>query len=445
MVEQVEVEQVDAVVVGATLRGLVAAHALSEQGQQIVLVERAPVPGGADGSFRTARGNVFDHGLHVIDADRSPVVTQLFTDAVSGAVHRTELRRGIVVRGQVMPYAPAPSDMPEGLRELLRPGSLVDDIGDELPTRARLAACYGPAYADLVLDEVLPSFPSEFRHHSFGVDESRLLTNVYPWFFPRVERRAPTADESRAFHDRLRAGVPQTVLYPHQGGFGGFAQGLMSRLDRDRVEVLLGATDLHVEVEPGTHRVAHVAAAGRRFRAATYYWGTGWAALCAQLAIECQDVATDEVVLGSFRFDRPVRTNLHELLVGDPAFLVNRVHRPSAFRHDDAPLLQVEFAYPANDPSWAREPDGWRLRWVDDLGALGLVDGSHRIEDFDFRSFRMHFNGFGAEGVSLRDADPTLLSPDSNVRPLAPSMANLNINRYVERVIEDVSASVRAS
>jgi hypothetical protein len=441
----VTVVDVDALVLGATLRGLVAARTLRAQGLTVALVERSSVLGGADGSFRTAAGNGFDHGLHVIDADRAPTVTQLFTEVLGGDVVRTELRRGIVLRGQVMPYAPAPDDMPAAVRALLRPGPLVDDIGDDLPTRARLAACYGTAYADLVLDEVLPSFPSEYRHHAFGVDESRLLANVYPWFFPRVERRAATNDESRAFHDRLRAGVPQVVLYPRDGGFGGFAAALAAGLERDGVEVVLGASDLHVEVERATHRITHVDAAGRRFRAGTYYWGAGWAALCERLGIGCQDVATDQVVLGSFRFDRPVPTDFHELLVGDPSLLLNRVHRPSAFRHDDTPLLQVEFAYPALDDTWARDPDAWRDRWLADLRALGLLDGSHRVDDFDFRAFRMHFNGYGAEGVALRDADPTLLAPGSNVVPLAPSMANLNINRYVERVIADASASVRAS
>ena len=85
-----------------------------------------------------------------------------------------------------MPYAPWPREMPPELRDLLPGDDLVDDIGDELPTRERLGRCYGSGFADLVMEEVLPSFPSEHRHHAFGVDEARLLANVYPWFFPRA-------------------------------------------------------------------------------------------------------------------------------------------------------------------------------------------------------------------------------------------------------------------
>lgn len=432
-------------VVGATIRGLVAAYVLSVLGYRAVVVERSANIGGADGSFRTAGGDLFDHGLHVLDAGRSGSTTALFAAVLAGAVHRTVLRRGIVLRGHVMPYAPMPEDMPGELGRMLATGSLVDDIGDALPTQERLAACYGREYVDVIFDEVLPSFPSEYRHREFGVDEARLLTNVYPWFFPRAERPVPSVHESRAFHDRLRAGVPQEVLYPQAGGFGGFVHGFASKLDPARVELLLGAGAVHVELEPNTHRVAFVEAGARRLRARHYFWAEGWAPLCRLLGLECQDAATDQVVLGSFRLDRSARTDFHELLVGDPRFRLNRVSFPAAFRHDDEPLVQVEFAYPVHDERWVMEPDDWRDRWLDDLRRIGVLDATHRVDDFDFRAFGVHFNGYGAEGAELRDADPSLLAPDTNLLPLAPSMANLNINRYVPRVVRDVTAVMTTS
>lgn len=56
----------------------------------------------------------------------------------------------------------------------------------------------------------------------------------------------------------------------------------------------------------------------------------------------------------------------------------------------------------------------------------------------------MHFNGYGAEGEALRDADSALLKRDSNVHPVVPSMANLNLNRYVPRAVRDVTALLAA-
>jgi hypothetical protein len=433
------VESVDAVVIGASVRGLVTAYLLSRLGYRAVLLERAPRVGGADSSFVTAGGTWFDHGLHVLDAGRSELATRLFTHVVDGRVHEVTLRRAIVLRGHVMPYAPRPSDMPAPLRDMLPPGDLVDEVGSERPTRERLARYYGRPFTDLIFDEVLPSYPTEARHLAFGVDESQLLTNIYPWFFPRAVRAPVVGDESRAFHDRLRAGVEQRVLYPMDGGFGGFAAGFVRQLDPRHVELLTGADDLHVEVRAGTHTIESVSAAGRRFSAPHYFWAGSWSALCAGVGLPCQDATTDRVLLGSFRLDRPAHTADHEMLVGDPDHHVNRISFPARFRESDDPLMQIEFAVPRAEP-WPTDPAHWRDVWVASATRLGLLDEHHHVEEFDFRSFPMHFNAFGAEGEPLRDADPGVLRPDTNIRPVVPSMANLNLNRYVRRAVAYVAS-----
>jgi hypothetical protein len=434
-------EQVDAVVIGASIRGLVTTYVLSSLGYRAILIERGRRVGGADSSFVTAGGTRFEHGLHVLDAHRSTLATRLFTHVVDGAVHDVVLRRAIVLRGYVIPYSPQPGEMPPPLRDLLPSSDLVDDIGDALPTRDALSRCYGRPFADLIFDEVLRSYPSEARHLAFGVDEAKLLTNIYPWFFPRASRAA-TADESRAFHDKLRAGVEQRVLYPREGGFGGFAEGFVRHFHPDRIEVLTGADDLRIDVAPGTHTVAGVSARGRRFSAPHYFWAGSWSALCGLLAIPCQRTATDRVLLGSFRLNRPPETAWHEILVGDPEHQINRISFPARFRESDDPLMQIEFAVPIAEP-WpnkSEHADDWQRAWIASARRLGLLGDAHRVEEFDFRSFPLHFNGFGAEGEPLLDADPGLLSPDSNVRPVVPSMANLNLNRHVPRTVSYVTS-----
>jgi glycine/D-amino acid oxidase-like deaminating enzyme len=431
-------ERVDAVVIGASIRGLVTAYVLSSLGYRAVLLERGRRVGGADSSFLTAGGTRFEHGLHVLDAHRSELATRLFTRILDGEVHEVVLRRAIVLRGLLMPYSPTPAEMPPALRDLLPRRDLEDDLGDALPTRDRLSRCYGQPFTDLVFDEVLPSFPSEARHLAFGVDEARLLTNIYPWFFPRA-RRASSADESRAFHDRLRAGIEQRILYPKAGGFGGFAEGFVRQFDPACIEVLTGIGDLSIDVVPGTHTIESVSTRNRRFTAPHYFWAGSWSALCDLLGIPCQQAATDRVLLGSFRLDRPAGEPWHEILVGDPAHHLNRVSFPARFRESDDPLMQVEFAVPTAE-TWPTDADHWQRVWVDSARRLGLLDAAHRVEEFDFRSFVMHFNGFGAEGEPLRDADPALLQPGSNVRPVVPSMANLNLNRHVPRSVSYVAS-----
>jgi len=437
-------ESLDVVVIGGNVRGLVTCYLLDRFGYRAVLLERGQSIGGVDRSFVTSDGTTFDHGMHVLDEMRSPLATRLFMQVVDGEVHRVRLRRGIVIRNHVMTYAPRPSEMPDELRRMLPSDNLVDDLGDELPTRDRLARYYGTEFADLIFDEVLPSYPSENRHREFGVDPSRLLANIYPWFFPRSTRTPHSGDESRAFHDRLRSGIDQHILYPKRGGFGGFVDGFLRKLDPDRIEVLTGVDDLHVELSPGTHTALWIDAAGRRFTAPHVFWAGAWALLCGVLGIPCQETATDRVLLGSFRLDRPAITDYHELLFGDPDYRMNRVFFPSFFRRSDEALMQVEYSFPKADP---REIDAetWKEIWLADARRCGLIDDDHRVELFDFKTFCMHFNGYGMEGQALVDADPSLVRQDSNIHPVVPSMANLNLNRYVPRTVELVASVLARS
>ncbi len=276
-------------------------------------------------------------------------------------------------------------------------------------------------------------------------------------------------DESRRFHDRLREGVDQHVLYPRTGGFGAFAQALADDLG-PQVEVITGADDLEVDVAPGTHTVRTVRTRGRAFEAPHHFWAGPWPALCGLLGLPCQDVATDRVLLGSFVLNRPAETNHQEILVGDPAHAINRISFPGMFRTPEIgrrpgtgtavleastavaeartegppePLMQVEFAVPeVSEPS--RDPTFWRTRWWASAERLGLVGPAHAVEHFDFKSVKLHFNGFGAEGEPLRDADPAALAADSNLHPVVPSMANLNLNNYVPRTVEYVAKVLAA-
>lgn len=438
-----DIQELDAVVVGASTRGLVATYVLSAFGFRAVLLERAPFIGSADGSFQLSDGTWFDFGMHVLDDMRSPMATHLFRHVVGQRVNRLKLKRAMVLRGHIVPYAPEPSSLPDELKQLLHPGELTDDIGDELPTRDRLAKHYGAGYADLIYDEVLPSYPTENRHREFGVDESELLVNIYPWFFPRARRTPKQGDISRAFHDKLRSGIDQHILYPLEGGFGGFCRGFVESYDADRIEVVTGAADVAIHLGTGKHEIDHISASGRQFRATHYFWASGWPDLCRLLDIECQNPATDQIVLGSFRLNEAADTEFHEILFGDPRHKINRISFPGAFRGSDEPLVQIEFAFPVAE-NRSLDGDGWKQEWLDSLRELGILSERHRVELFDFKTRSLHFNGYGMEGVKLIDADAAKVDPGSNVHPIVPSMSNLNLNshipldvEYVTRVLSD--------
>jgi hypothetical protein len=423
-------EDFDAIVIGAGTRGLVATYVLSMLGYRAALVDRAPEVGSGDGSFKAADGTWFDYGMHVLDEMRSPLATRLFKRICGDRVHRTRLKRAIVLRGFIVPYAPEPRELPPPLRRMLHGDELTDDIGDRLPTRELLGRYYGPAFADLIYDEVLPSYPSEHRHLAFGVDEAELLVNIYPWFFPRARRTPKHGDISRAFHDRLRSGIDQYVLYPLDGGFGELARAFVRSFDARRIEVVLGLKDLEIEVDAGGRGIASLRAGGRTLRAERYFWAGSWPELCKLLSLPCQNPSTDRVVIGSFRLDRPARTEYHEILVGNPAHPINRIYFPGAFRGTSDALMQIEFSFPVADER-PLDADHWREAWLKSLRALGILDAEHRVQVFDFKTRTLHFNGYGMEGKRLVDADPALVPEGSNVFPVVPSMSNMNLNAHI--------------
>ena len=432
-------EHFDAIVFGATTRGMVAAYILNMLGYRAVVLERAPDLGGGDGSFQLADGTWFDFGMHVLDENRSEVATRLFLNAIDNDVHRVLLRRAVVLRNKIMPYAPEAAQMPNELRAMLPDTAIFDDLGDQKPNRENLSRCYGEKFTNLIFDEVLPSYPTEHRHLEFGVDESELLVNIYPWFFPRADRSPKSGDESRQFHDRLRDGVDQYVLYPRDGGFGEYCRAFSRKLDSDRVEVITKVGDIRIDVDQETHQFRKVEVLDRCLQADRYFWASSWPELCGLLGVPCQHAATDRIVLGSFRLDRPVLTDFHEILFGDPSHSINRVHFPGAVRGSESVLMQVEFAFPEAE-SRSTEAEYWRDEWVASLRRLGIIDDSHRITAFDFKTRPLHFNGYGMEGVALQDADPNLIDGRSNVFPVVPSMANLNLNSHIPRDVEYVTS-----
>ncbi len=101
--------------------------------------------------------------------------------------------------------------------------------------------------------------------------------------------------------------------------------------------------------------------------------------------------------------------------------------------------MQVEYVVPRADKP-PLESDHWRDTWLEDTRRIGILDDAHQVEVFDFKTRPIHFNSFGMEGHPLKDADIAQLNGDSNIYPLQPSMANLNLNSYVPKTVDYVTS-----
>ncbi len=423
----------DALVVGGNLAGLFVAHTLASWGFRTRLVETSDHLGGWDRSFRNRLGSEFDLGVHALAYRRSELVTRFFEEILEGRVRRIDVARAIVIRNHVIPYHAKASSWPGPLRALLPDGEVLDDLGDEPPSRERLSGIYGAAFADLIFDEVLRSYPSEARHLRFGVPESQLLTNIHPWFFPRARR--PGAEDSTRFQDRIRRGeLAEQALYPEAGSFGAFPAALHRRLLDMGVEVTTGAKDLHLDVEPDSGQVRSVRAAGLSLHPERVYWCGSVDELHRQLDQPAPSYTPDRFVLASLEFEKPIEAQWTEIIVGDPEHRIDRISFRGRFAGIENRLVQVEFAYPAGDPRFdAKEPE-WLERTLRSLTRLGLLRDDNRLLDFDLKIVPILYNAFGIEGQRFPEVDYRL-PPGSNLRPVLPTLRKININTRLPQFI----------
>lgn len=421
----------DSIVIGGSTAGLVLGYLLGNYGQRVAILEKSPQVGGIDASFRNRNGRLFDVGLHVLDYMRSEFTTRLFQHVIGGRYHKMERLRAMVIEGHLVPYNALPEQWPRDLQESLRDGQIVDDIGTDAPTRERLADCYGDKFAGIVYDRILPSYPSEHWHAQFGVDESELMSAIYPWFCPRVPRGEGARDASRSYQDRIRAQQKEYLLYPDEGGFGSFARAFQRHINDGPGEVVTGIKDMDIDYDAQSQTIRKVTADGRELRAQRVFWCAPAPGLCQLMGIEHPNYKCDHFLLGSFEFDRETTCRYNELLVGDPDHFINRISFPGKLAQERDDLLQIEFCYPLKDGSRAMSAEEWRDHWVASLKTLGIISQDTRVVDFDLKTFPIRYNAYGVDGKKVDAVDLGELSPESNLVPVLPAPGNVNINTRV--------------
>lgn len=444
-----EVEERDALVIGGNMAGISIAYLLGHLGYRTTLIEAAPFLGGIDGSFKNALGRTFDFGVHALDHGRSPYVTRLMERAVDGRFRRVPKTRALLLRGHLFPYNAPPEDWPHELRALLKSGAIYDDLGAALPTRQRLGEIYGRAFADFIFDEVLASYPAERRQLAFGVDEAALLRNIYPWFFPRVERVARDDNPHYRYQARVRAEGGEHVIYPDSGGFAGFAEGLAERARAAGVEFEVGARDLDVRMDSARRAVERVTANGRAFASPRVYWCGPANVLLDLLGEPSFHAAPETFALGSLQFERPLKCPYLEFIGGDPRHLIKRASCPGKLQGTADDVIQLEYHFPRDDEGaegHGQEKPWWCETWLASLRELGIVQPDNEPLDIDVKLIPMHYNGFGCDGQPTPDVVLPEFPLNTNLKPVLPSYRKININtrlpQYLEFLAHDLAHDV---
>jgi len=440
---------VDNLIIGAGLVGSITAWVLAQHGEHGILLERNEDPGGVNGSFQDPEGHWFDHGRHVINADRSEFTSQFFRQVLGDEnVREFELKRGIVVRGHVIPYAAPPEEWPDELRENL-------DIDPDAPgvylgaPREAFARAYGQWFADLVFDEMMSAYPVLIWKREHGIPEEQLLDWLFPWFFPRTSLEIPPeqateegvySEESRNYHYQGRHSDPpsEPVLYPAHGGYARWIHAMLEQA-AETMKVRTGLTDIVADIDPETLTVRSVSAGRKHYKADRVFWCAPLPVLCKTVGWELPAGEPQWELLGSFTFDYPVNTQYHEILLADPRYRVRRINFPGLIA-DEEPCFTVQVEFTTLGGEAHRTDEEWEDEWLGSLKQLGIVD---REATLSWYSCKRVPRGI----VSTEDLEGFLAScqlsvAENHTNLLAPHLAvasdnNARLVRKVSRYLDN--------
>lgn len=437
---------VENLVIGAGLVGTITAWILARQGYNGVMLEKGDTPGGVNGSFRDALGNVFDHGRHVIDAHRNPFAANFFAASLGGRVRRFALETGLCLRGQLLPHAAPLEAWPEPLRSQIR----IDESAPKVApgsSRAAFARAYGNWFADLMFTEMLDAFPTLRWRRDHGAPEEQLLDWIFPWFAPvsGVEARPDAGSEkgvhsheSRSYHySRRHAQPPRAeVLYPLENGFGGWIEAMLAQCT-GHVELRGAIRDLRFDFDKTSLRLNSVCADGVEYTAERIFWCVPLPVLCRLLDWPLPAGVPQGDCLGSFAFRDPVNVAWHDILFADPRHLIKRVNFPERIAgKEDCRTLQVEFTMPAGEHKL--EPEEWRNRWLASLRETGIVAPDNEPLGFDFRHISRGIVTSADVNAFVEEARARLAGSQTNLVAPRLSAASDNNSRLVPEVFRRV-------
>jgi len=439
-----QINHTENLIIGAGLVGSITAWILAQHGKTGVLLERNPDPGGVNGSFIDPDGNWFDHGRHVINADRSDFTTKFFRQVLGkDGVREFDLRRGIIVRGYLIPYAESPEHWPGEIKNQLKinPGSQGVHLGS---TRNEFAQAYGSWFAELVFDEMMRAYPVLMWKREHGISEEKLLDWLFPWFFPRtnLEQHPETvnelgvySDESRLYHYESRHMDPpaEPVLYPARKG--GYAAWIHAMLDSAAASIKIhtGLSDLQAVIDPQSLEVHSVTAGGQKYTADNVFW-------CAPLPVLCKTVGwplpkgePQWELIGSFTFNEPVNSEYHEILFADPAHKIRRISFPGLFT-DSNQLKTLQVEYTTLGEELHRDAEEWRKDWLNSLQQLGIIRQGAKTKYYDFKKVSRGIVSIEDLGGFLARCEQRIKEANSNL--VAPHMAVASDNnaRLVPKV-----------
>ena len=382
------ITRADLVVLGAGPAGVAAAFRAASAGHRVVVLERAPVPGGLAGSFEVG-GIRVDHGSHRLHPSIDPAILATLRQLLGGELEVRPRRGRIRLADRWIAFPLRAGDLARRLPPGFAAAALLDTAARPL-RRAREGAQPpggdpGSTFADVLRAGLGPTMCQRFyfpyARKIWGVEPSELSGE-------QARRRVSANSPARLLRRVLRGAQDgrSTFLYP-RGGFGRISEALASAAAAAGAELRYGETVSEVALRDDGVRVTTASGAAVE---ASQAWSTLPATVLARLARG----APDPVLAAADRLEFRAMLLVYLLLEVDqytpfdahylpePPTPITRVSEPKNYRSGGDPrgrtVLCAEIPCAQTSELWRGGDEALGQVVADGLAAAGLPEARPR-------------------------------------------------------------------
>ncbi len=358
---------------GAGPAGVAAAWRAAAKGASVVVLERAPVPGGAAGSF-TVGGIRVDHGSHRLHGATDPAILAELR-RVLGDELQTRVRNGrIRLGGRWIAFPLRAGDVVRHLPPSFAAGAAFDTL--TAPARRPRRDTFDEVVRAGLGPTMWQRFYKPYAAKIWGVDPAQLSGEQ--------ARRRITADSPLKMIRRLLAGTktPSTFFYP-QSGFGTITERLADAATAAGAELRYNAAVERLSLRDDGVTVA--VDDGSRIEARRA-WSTLPLTLLARMAdppapprvtAAADQLRFRAMVLVYLVLDVPQWTAYDAHYLPEATTPITRVSEPKNYRDSPADpaartVLCAEVPCDVGDDIWRADDDALARLVAEDLAAVGL-------------------------------------------------------------------------
>jgi len=256
-------------------------------------------------------GKTFDCGYHAIDIGRSAIYNEiLFSTGIKWM--KTESTRALVFNGKKYKRGYAQLELSETFSNVDK-NKFLDNF------LSTLEKIYGSDFVSFAIENIADSYAQNRLWINQKQSYEKILTNIYPWFFPFKQEDAKGKLNHLKHHFHNDITQKNFVMYPRNSSFGAISDALRTVVENciiqtDDSDYKFAVLDNNgkINVDNNTYHVVPI----------DYY------NIASRFNFEYPSHTKTYFYLVSVVFDQPIEFSEHEILVGDRDYFIDRVSTP---------------------------------------------------------------------------------------------------------------------